>query len=66
MCIRDSVIAVFNVFQNGVVRERSLRSKDICFILHTIISHIKDIELFEPADSNSFLPVENIVSDFVP
>lgn len=65
-CNLLNVIAVFNVFQNSVVRKRSLRSKDVCFILHTVLPHFKDIELFEPADSNSFLPVENIVSDFVP
>ena len=65
-CNLLNVIAAFNVFQNGVFRERSLRSEDVCFILHAILSHIKDVELFEATDSNSFLPVENIVSDFVP
>ncbi|MEI3219589.1 MAG: hypothetical protein V8S08_08240, partial [Lachnoclostridium sp.] len=46
--------------------EASLRSKDVCFILHTVLPHFKDIELFEPADSNRFFPVENIVTHFAP
>ena len=66
ICINDAGKELFYVFKYGGVRERSLRSEDICFILHTVLSHIKDVELFEPADSNRFLPVENIVSDFVP
>ena len=51
---------------NGIVRQRSLRSKDIGFILHTVFTHIKDIKFFETTGCNSFLAMKNIVSDFVP
>lgn len=65
-CDLLNIIAVFNVLQNGVIRERSLRSKDVCFILHTVLSHIEYIKLLETTCRNSFLPMKNIVTDFVP
>ena len=65
-CNLLNVVAVFNVLQNGVIRQRSLRSKDICFILHTVFSHIEYIKFFETTCRNSFLSMKNIVTDFVP
>ena len=54
-CDLLNIKPLFNVFEDFIIRQGDLGSKDICLIFHSALSHIKNIKLFEAACSDRFI-----------
>ena len=61
-----NIISIFYVLNNRIVRERSLCCKNIGFIFHPVLTHIKDIKFLKSSGQSSFLSMKHVMPDLMP
>lgn len=61
-----NIISIFYVLNNRIARERSLCCKNVGFIFHAVLTHIKNIKFLKSSGQSSFLSMEYVLPDFMP
>ena len=61
-----NIISIFYVLNNRIVRERSLCCKNISFIFHPVLTHIKNIKFLKSSSQSSFLSMKHVMPNLMP